>query len=118
MTVRSNKLGRALGRYREAAGLSLSDCARKVGVVKSVMHNWESGERTPKAPNLQRLAHVLGIPFEDLFELAGYGATDLPDLPVYLRKKERLSRDETERVARYVKRIKQQKRRAHAKRDR
>jgi len=119
MVTRGNKLGRALTRHREAAGLSLSDCARKVGVVKSVLHGWESGKRTPKAPNLQRLARTLGVDFEELFELAGYGTPGhLPELPVYLRRKEKLTRDETERVARYVARLKGQKRRQRAQRDR
>lgn len=118
MVTSSNKLGRALTRYRTAAGLSLSDCARRAGISKTNLLYWERGERTPKAPNLQRLARTLGVDFEDLFELAGYAPGHLPELPVFLRKKEKLTKGETERVARYVERIKQHKRRSHGKRDR
>ncbi|MGH3428662.1 MAG: helix-turn-helix domain-containing protein, partial [Mycobacteriales bacterium] len=105
-------------RYRKAAGLSVYECARQAGIPKTNLLYWESGERTPKAPNLQRLASALGIDFEELFELAGFSSVSLTDLPVYLRKQEKLTKDETERVARYVERIKQQKRRSHGKRDR
>jgi transcriptional regulator with XRE-family HTH domain len=109
MKSASNKLGRAITRYRRAAGLSMSECARKAGVSKSLLLYWEEGTRTPKAPNLQRLARALGVDFEDLFELAGYATPGhLPELPVYLRQKERLNQGEAERVARYVARIKQQ----------
>lgn len=110
MTSTSNKLGRAITRYRKAAGLSVYECARKARVPKTNLLYWESGERTPKAPNLQRLARTLGIDFEELFELAGYSPSGhLPELPVFLRKQERLTQNEAERVARYVERIKRQK---------
>lgn len=115
MNSTSNKLGRAIARYRQGAGLSVYECARRAGVTKTILLYWERGDRTPKAPNLQRLARALGVDFEDLFALAGYSAPDLPELPIYLRKSERLTQGEAERVARYVERIKKQKRGQRAK---
>jgi transcriptional regulator with XRE-family HTH domain len=115
MNSTSNKLGRAIARYRQAVGLSVYECARRAGVTKTILLYWERGDRTPKAPNLQRLATVLGIDFEELFELAGYAAPDPPELPIYLRRQEKLTKGEAERVARYIARIKGGQR---AKRDR
>ncbi len=105
-----NKLGRAITRHRKAAGLSAYECARKAGVTKTILLYWESGKRTPKAPNLQRLARALGIDFEELFAAAGYSTSGhLPELPVFLRQKLSLTKSETERVERYVERIAKQK---------
>jgi transcriptional regulator with XRE-family HTH domain len=116
MTPTSNRLGRAITRYRKAAGLSVYECARQAGIPKTNLLYWESGERTPKASNLQRLARALGVDFEDLFALAGYSTPgNLPELPIYLRRKLSLTGSETERVARYVERIKKQKRGQRAK---
>lgn len=120
MTSTPTKLGRTITRYRKAAGLSLHECARRVGVSHAVLLYWEAGKRIPKAPNLQRLATVLCVDFEDLFAAAGYAAPGhLPELPVYLRQKLSLTGSETERVARYVERIARQKKGGRrAKRDR
>lgn len=97
--------------------MSISECARKLGIAKSILHYWETGERTPKAPNLQRFAAVVDVDFEELFVLAGYSPGKLPELPLYLRKKLDLTEGEAERVERYVTRIAKQKRGRRAKRD-
>jgi transcriptional regulator with XRE-family HTH domain len=109
MSAASPRLGPAITRYRQAAGLTLEDCARRAKVAPATLFYWERGERMPKAPHLQRLAVVLDVDFEELSTLAGYGMSGLPALPTYLRKKHRLSRSEAERVERYVERIKGQK---------
>jgi transcriptional regulator with XRE-family HTH domain len=118
MSPTSNKLGRAITRHRKAAGLSISECAGKVGVAKSILHYWETGERVPKAPNLQRLAAVVGVDFEELFDLAGYAPGKMPEFPLYLRKTFNLNESEAERVGRYVERIRQQKKRQRGQRHR
>lgn len=119
MNSTSNKLGRAITRHRKAAGLSVYECARRAEVTDTTLLYWERGDRTPKAPNLQRLATALAIDFEDLFAAAGYSTPGhLPELPVYLRQKLSLTGPETERVERYVARIAKQKRGQRAKRDR
>ncbi len=110
MNTVSVQLGRAITRYREAAGLSLRECARSAKVAPATLSYWERGEWVPKAQHLQRLAVVLGVDFEDLFALAGYTTPNsLPALPIYLRKKHRLTKSDAERVERYIERIKGQK---------
>lgn len=89
--------------------MTLEECARRTKVSLATLYYWEQGQRLPKAPHLQRLAVVLGVDFEELSTLAGYGMTGLPALPVYLRKKHRLSRSEAERVEHYIQRIKGKK---------
>ncbi len=62
--------------------------ADAVGVTKSNVHYWESGEGLPNANVLQPLAEVLGVSYEDLFALAGYASPQgLPGPAPYLRAK-------------------------------
>lgn len=112
-------LGKTITRHREAAGLSIGECARRTKVAKSLLLYWERDEKVPTPASVQRLASVLAVDFESLFVLAGHAAPgNLPGLPTYLRKKHNLSKSDTERVERYVARIKAQKGGRRAKRDR
>ncbi len=110
-TTNAKKLGAAIRRHREAAGLHRKQLAERCGVETSTISRLEAGEfREPRPEKLQRIARALEIDFEDLFALAGYApAGSLPGLPIFLRQKVGLSKTEAERVERYVERIKGQK---------
>lgn len=48
---------------REAKGLTQEELARSVGVSKTAVANWESGENVPRLPKLQAIEAVLGATF-------------------------------------------------------
>ena len=73
---------------RKERELSMAQLAEAVGVAKSNVHYWESGEGLPKATVLEPLAQALGVSYEDLFALAGYAHPEgLPAFRPYLRAK-------------------------------
>ena len=73
---------------RKERGLTMEALAGHIGVTKSNVHYWESGEWLPKAGVLEPLAQALGVSYEDLFALAGYSHPEgLPEFRPYLRTK-------------------------------
>ncbi len=85
---KSRKFAEFIAAHRKERGLSMAQLAEMVGVTKSNVHYWESGEGLPKASVLEPLAQALGTSYEDLFALAGYARPDgLPELSPYLRAK-------------------------------
>src|SRR5262245_48734723 len=64
-------LGAALRTARERQGLSYGQLGELVGVNKSQVMRWETGERPPSPQNLVDLAEQLELRAADLFELAG-----------------------------------------------
>lgn len=75
-------------KHRKQRDLSMAALAEAVGVTKSNVHYWESGEGLPNANVLQPLAEALGVSYEDLFALAGYASPQgLPEPTPYLRAK-------------------------------
>jgi transcriptional regulator with XRE-family HTH domain len=74
--------------HREALGLSRNRLAKEVGVHRSNVTYWESGEGLPMASVLEPLARALKVSYEDLFALAGYAHPEgLPEPVPYLRAK-------------------------------
>ena len=53
--------GESIKRIREEKGFSQEELARKLDVAQSTIGMWESGKRTPKLDELNRLARVLKI---------------------------------------------------------
>lgn len=53
--------------YREQAGLSRREVARRVGVNPEAVDAWESGKCWPTGYNLPKLAAALGISIEELY---------------------------------------------------
>lgn len=82
-------LGDFLRTRREAAGLSLTQMAAKLGISRPYLGRLENGEYEHPAPEiLSRMAKSLDVHLEDLYALAGIMMpTDLPDLGPYLRAK-------------------------------
>jgi len=82
----TTRLGTAIRRHREAAGLSQLALAKKIGVPASTVFRLEKGEfGMPDPDKLARLAEALDIEAEELYALAPY--PDLPDMAPYLRTK-------------------------------
>ena len=61
----------------EDSTYSSADVARELGVDKSAVSRWMSGERTPTLQNLIDLAGLLGLEMRDLWE----GAHATPATP-------------------------------------
>lgn len=105
----AKKLAAAIKRHRKAKGMSQYALAAAVGVPDSTIYRLERGEfKLPKPDTLQRIARALDVEFEELFEIAGYDAPGLPEVPVYLRRKLDLSDEAAAKVERYIERIKKQ----------
>lgn len=57
------RIARTLRREREAAGLSVSELARRAGVSKATVSQLEGGAGNPSVETLWALAVALGVPF-------------------------------------------------------
>ena len=91
----TTKLGNAIRRYRQAAGLNQLALANQIGVPASTIFRLEKGEfGRPDPDKLARLADALGVEAEELYALAPY--PELPEMAPYLRAKYSMS---TEAVA-------------------
>lgn len=88
MSPAQRQLAAFITKHRKERGLSMAALAEQVGVTKSNVHYWESGEGVPKGSVLEPLAQALGVSYEDLFALAGYAhPVGLPEPAPYLRAK-------------------------------
>lgn len=54
-------------KFREAAGLTMTELAGKLGVSVPTVSRWESGEDSPAAPRLPLLADSLCCTIDELF---------------------------------------------------
>ena len=54
-------LGSRLEESRINKSLSQADIARKIGVTRETVSNWESGDKEPSPEHLRELALVLGV---------------------------------------------------------
>ena len=61
-------IAHALRREREAAGISVSELARRAGVSKATVSQLESGAGNPSVETLWALGDALGIPFATLVD--------------------------------------------------
>ncbi|GAA5150746.1 XRE family transcriptional regulator [Microbacterium pseudoresistens] len=62
------RIAHALRREREAAGLSVSELARRAGVSKATVSQLEGGAANPSVETLWALGDALSIPFADLVD--------------------------------------------------
>ena len=53
--------------YRKSFGLSQEELAKKIGVGKTTISNYEVGIRSPKKPQMIKLSEVFGITIDDFF---------------------------------------------------
>jgi len=61
--------GMKLKKFREQAGLSLTDFGQKTGLSTSYLTEIEHGKKYPKAEKIARLAEVLGKSYDDLVSI-------------------------------------------------
>ena len=85
----ASTLGDLLRSRREAAGLSLTRMAAKLGISRPYLSRLERGEYSnPSSKILIQLSKGLGIRTEDLYAMTGcLLPTDLPSFVPYLRAK-------------------------------
>ncbi|WP_204162922.1 XRE family transcriptional regulator [Lactococcus lactis] len=60
-------VGSKIKDYRKAFGLSQEELAKKIGVGKTTISNYEVGFRSPKKPQMIKLSEVFGITIDDFF---------------------------------------------------
>jgi transcriptional regulator with XRE-family HTH domain len=61
------RIGRRIRRERNAAGLSQTGLAERLGVLPGYISRWENGHTRPTKVNLQALALALGVDVERFF---------------------------------------------------
>lgn len=64
----------AIKKYRKRLGMDQGDLADLVGVCKSAVSMWETGDRTPDADSLRKLRQILGCSADEIL-----GFEDVPD---------------------------------------
>lgn len=69
-----------LVRARKAAGLTQEDLAYGVGVERSTVGRWESGETEPQPWHRRKAAKLLGVTLEEFDELLAVGSPSEPAL--------------------------------------
>ncbi|MFT7107911.1 MAG: transcriptional regulator with XRE-family HTH domain [Yoonia sp.] len=70
--------GDRLAAAREAAGLSQTSLASKLGVKPSTVESWENDAKEPRANRLQMISGILGVSMSWLLTGAGEGP-EAPD---------------------------------------
>ena len=64
--LQASEFGARLAQLRKAKGWSLSNLARRIGVSRQGLSNWERGRHVPPLDALLALREVFGIPLEEL----------------------------------------------------
>jgi transcriptional regulator with XRE-family HTH domain len=72
----NDTMGGRMLRAREAAGLSISELAARLGVRKSTVQAWENDRSQPRANKLQMLAGLLNVSLSWLLQGLGSGPSD------------------------------------------
>ncbi|MGD0197227.1 MAG: helix-turn-helix transcriptional regulator [Solirubrobacteraceae bacterium] len=106
--AQQNELGSYITKVREAKGLSLRALAEAAKVGMGSLSEIENGRRLARTETLRRIAEALGIDWEDLYALAGYGRPqNLPSFGPYLRSKygDQLSAKDLKQLERYFKSV-------------
>ena len=62
----ARRIGRQIKHFRELAGLSKSDLARRVGVSPTAVHNWEENGVIPRMEATHALGEALEVSFIQL----------------------------------------------------
>lgn len=103
-TPDTDTLGGRLSRARDAAGLSASQLARRIGVQSSTIQAWESDRSQPRANRLSMLAGVLDVSLSWLLHGVGTGPADANEafesIALQLDRLKRLNDETSEIIAR------------------
>lgn len=84
----AQQVGMLLWEMRAATGLSLGKLARKAGISKSALSQWETGARQPRAVELQAVLDALGV--SDAQRSLVFSHIDAPRANRYLRQQNTL----------------------------
>src|SRR3546814_10998188 len=76
MDAVGQRVARSVRREREAAGLSVSELARRAGLAKATVSQLESGGN-PSVETLWAIATALGVPFPAFVDPPREGATPI-----------------------------------------
>ncbi len=71
-------IGTRIRQLRKRANLTQPELAEKIGVHEMTVRRWESGQRSPRIEEIQKLAAVLGVP---VTELLSDSPAELPPMP-------------------------------------
>lgn len=92
-------IGERIQRFAKAKGFNNSALAREVGVVRSNVGGWISGEYRPDGENLEKLAEVLGVSQSSILGLESKPKIDPVHLLTALTKA-RAARDDLDEAIR------------------
>ena len=84
----SDTIGGRIGRAREAAGLSVAQAARRLGVKTVTWQGWENDRAEPRSNKLTMIAGTLGVSPAWLLTGLGDGPTEAVDDEVHLLRQE------------------------------
>lgn len=103
--------GESLKRIRERKGLSQEQLAKKLSVAQSTVGMWESGKRTPKLHELNRLARALNITVNRLIGFAGRKKVEITKNEIYIdgEKVSELDETDVDGILDYIKAMKEKK---------
>jgi transcriptional regulator with XRE-family HTH domain len=79
------KFAAFITRRRKKLGLTAPQLAEKVGVTKSNVSVWESGQFLPKLSVLERLARALEVSYEELLEKGSYPRHEIGPVEYFRR---------------------------------
>ncbi|KSV60278.1 XRE family transcriptional regulator [Acetivibrio ethanolgignens] len=65
-TIKKN-ISKNIGKYREQAGLSQKELAKRLGVVPSRISNWETGANCPTIDILFEVCEILNVSINDIY---------------------------------------------------
>jgi transcriptional regulator with XRE-family HTH domain len=78
LTIRAKKLGVLMRDARLAAGKTIEECARAVGVDAEAYEEYEMGEKSPSLPQLEVLAYTLRVPLGQFWSDKTYSTGEAP----------------------------------------
>jgi transcriptional regulator with XRE-family HTH domain len=78
------KLGERIATWRQHKGLTQADLAEKLDIFPAAVAQWEIGDTSPTAHNIERMAKAFRVSMEEF-----YGP--LPEVPDFRKPKRRVS---------------------------
>ena len=93
ITIRTKKLGVLIRDARLSARRSVHECAKALGIRKSIFRDFEEGTRSPSLPELEALVYYLDLPLDHFWskEIKSNAASPLTniDLPKLMAIRQR-----------------------------
>jgi Response regulators consisting of a CheY-like receiver domain and a winged-helix DNA-binding domain len=103
--------GNSIKKIREEKGFSQEELAKKLNLAQSTIGMWESGKRTPKLDELNRLARVLNITVNRLIGQAKERKVELVKNEIFVdgEKVSDLDATDVDGVVEYINAVKKKK---------